>query len=107
MTAPIPPTGQRLSRRNFLKYSSVAAGVLAGAEPLTRTRRAEARGESDEPGRRYFFDFSEDDVSRHDLVLIAGGHRIPIEEATDHHRDLIRRRHPLLHGAPDERLTHP
>jgi len=110
-----PPTssgGPVFTRRQFFT-SGVSVGMLAGLPTNlladeSRHRGSKRRRKKQIPTERrtYLFNFSHMDTSTHDLILVAGKTRVPLDPVTGLHRVLLRRRHPILRAVPDEHLTH-
>ena len=105
-----------LDRRTFLQYSA-GAGLLLGAGSLLQA----CAGGSEEGGpgeggslggplrteaRTYLFNFAHMDTSTHDLILVAGKQRVPLQRITPAVLQQVRRQHPILTYVPDDHLTH-
>ena len=96
-----------ISRRTFLKYG-VGAGMLLGAGSLLEApRRVQARGTNATTERRtYFFNLSHLDTSAHDLILVAGKHRVRLNRTPPQVLRNARLAHPILNQVPNEHITH-
>lgn len=101
-----------ITRRNFLSFAAAGAGILAGLpkEVLAQKHRHRKygrlqRGKKME-SRTYVFNLSHMETRAHDLILVAGKQRVPLERLNVRDRLRLRRRHAILRAVPDEHLRH-